>query len=98
MIKRIVKMTFQADKVDDFVAIFSAKKKRIRSSPGCHHLALLRDINQANIFFTYSYWEDEVALNNYRHSPLFKSTWADTKILFADKPAAWSVEVVAVEA
>lgn len=87
-------MTFQADKVDDFVAIFSAKKKKIRSSPGCHHLELLRDIKHTNIFFTYSFWENEESLNAYRHSALFKATWADTKILFADKPVAWSVEVV----
>lgn len=97
MIKRIVKMTFQADKVDTFVGIFMEKKKHIRHFPGCHHLELFRDVKQTEIFFTYSYWDNEAALNAYRHSDLFRSTWADTKALFADKPQAWSVEVVAVE-
>ena len=97
MIKRIVKMTFHEDKVDDFLNIFLSKKKLIRDSPGCLHLELLRDIKDTNIFFTYSFWEQESDLHAYRYSDLFKKTWADTKVLFADKPAAWSVEVMAVE-
>lgn len=96
MIKRIVKMTFQTDQVDTFIDIFTEKKQHIRSFPGCHHLELFRDINRPEIFFTYSYWEDEDALNAYRYSDLFQSTWADTKALFGDKPQAWSVEVLAV--
>ncbi len=43
--------------------------------------------------FTYSYWESEAHLNTYRHSDLFRETWAKTKVLFADKPEAWSIEV-----
>ncbi len=96
MIKRIVKMTFQADKVDTFLAIFEEKKSYIRHFPGCHHLELFQDINRPAILFTYSYWDDEAALNAYRYSDLFAGTWADTKALFADKPAAWSVQVVSV--
>lgn len=90
-------MTFQTDKVDTFLGIFTEKKQYIRQFPGCHHLELFRDINRPEIFFTYSYWEDENALNAYRYSDLFQGTWADTKALFADKPEAWSVEVLAVE-
>lgn len=89
-------MTFQVDKVDEFLAIFDEKKRDIRHFPGCHHVELLRDIHRPEVFFTYSYWENEAALNAYRHSKLFTATWAMTKTLFAAKPAAWSVEVVAV--
>jgi heme-degrading monooxygenase HmoA len=39
---------------------------------------------------TFSLWESEEALNNYRHSELFSVTWAKTKILFADRPVAFS--------
>ena len=91
-------MTFQTDKVDTFMDIFMEKKQHIRSFPGCQHLELFRDINQPEIFFTYSYWEDEAALNAYRYSDLFKGTWASTKALFADKPEAWSVEALVVVA
>ncbi len=43
------------------------------------------------IFFTYSYWETEDDLENYRQSALFDEVWTFTKKLFNDKPEAWSV-------
>ena len=95
MIKRIVKLTFQPDKTDEFLDIFHSSKEKIRHFEGCHHLELWRAKNQSNIFFTYSYWADETALNNYRYSDLFKQTWQKTKLLFEDKPQAWSVELLA---
>ena len=91
MIIRIVKMTFVPEKVDDFLEIFNASKLLIRNFEGCSHLELLNDINQPNIFFTYSYWQEEISLNNYRESELFAGVWAKTKILFNAKPEAWSV-------
>jgi heme-degrading monooxygenase HmoA len=48
------------------------------------------------VLFTYSLWESEADLNAYRHSELFEDTWKHTKALFADKPAAWSVDTVVV--
>lgn len=96
MIKRIVKLTFQEDKTEDFVAIFQATKDKISAVDGCHHLEFWRATQHPNIFFTYSYWESETHLNAYRHSDLFQATWKKTKVLFADKPEAWSVAVVAL--
>ena len=93
MIRRIVKMTFQEDQVSTFQAIFAESKEKIRAFPGCEHLELLRCTKPANIFFTYSYWQDEERLNAYRHSELFQKTWAKTKVLFSDKPEAWSTEL-----
>lgn len=93
MIRRIVKMTFQPDKTAEFQAIFEASKSKIRSSPGCQHLDLLRCKNPDNIFFTYSFWDNEESLNAYRHSELFAKTWSKTKALFADRPEAWSTEL-----
>lgn len=84
-------MTFQEDKVNDFTQVFEETKQRIRNFPGCQHLELWRT---DNIFFTYSIWEDEAALNHYRYSDLFKTTWARTKVLFAAKAEAWSVEML----
>ena len=48
--------------------------------------------NNPEIFFTYSYWNDEQDLENYRKSELFKTVWAKTKMFFNDKPLAWSVD------
>lgn len=94
MIKRIVKLSFRADELDAFRAIFEESKAKIRAFEGCHHVELLQGIQPNNIFFTFSIWESEAALNEYRHSELFKKTWAKTKALFSDKPEAWSVDFI----
>ncbi len=94
MIKRIVKLTFKTSEIENFKAIFEAKKSKIRGFEGCEHLELWQDINQPNVFFTYSFWRDVSDLEKYRHSDLFKSTWKATKVLFDDKPMAWSISEV----
>ncbi len=92
MIIRIVKMTFEPEQVPQFLEVFNESKELIREQSGCSHLELLRDKNSPNVFFTYSYWDDETDLQNYRNSTLFKEVWAKTKILFAAKAEAWSLE------
>ncbi|MEO1411163.1 MAG: antibiotic biosynthesis monooxygenase family protein [Bacteroidota bacterium] len=93
MIKRIVKMTFQAEAVETFLRLFAERQAAIRAFPGCEHLELWRDQNDPHRFFTYSFWQHPDDLETYRHSELFRDTWAQTKILFAAKPEAWSVTV-----
>ncbi|MEM9821330.1 MAG: antibiotic biosynthesis monooxygenase family protein [Bacteroidota bacterium] len=93
MIKRIVKLTFAIEKVPQFLAIFEQSRLNIRRFPGCNYLEVWRDKDQPNVFFTYSFWENEAALDKYRHSALFRETWQQTKKLFADKPMAWTVEM-----
>lgn len=92
MIIRIVKMTFEPEKVNEFLETFNASKLLIRNFDGCSYLELLNDIDQPNIYFTYSYWRSEIELNNYRNSELFNKVWANTKILFSAKPEAWSLK------
>ena len=92
MFVRIVKMSFNPLKVDEFLANFEAKKRLIREFEGCEFLELYRDKHHTNVFFPYSYWDSEEYLENYRQSDLFKSVWAKTKPLFNDKPEAWSVD------
>ena len=93
MIIRIVKMNFRPELVSQFEAVFEERKAQIAGFEGCTKLQLLRGIGEMdNVFFTYSYWESEQALDNYRHSDFFKDTWSKTKALFASKAEAWSVE------
>jgi quinol monooxygenase YgiN len=95
MIKRIVKMTFREEATQTFLDdVFEKSKDRIRASPGCRHMELLRQIGQPNVLFTLSIWDNEAALEAYRQSELFQTTWAKTKILFAEKAEAWSLEVM----
>ncbi|MBS1622472.1 MAG: antibiotic biosynthesis monooxygenase [Bacteroidetes bacterium] len=89
---RIVKMTFRPEAVTEFQKIFDERKERIAAAPGCASVELLHD--DGCIFFTYSVWEDEVALETYRSSELFNSTWAMVKPLFAARAEAWSVRKV----
>jgi heme-degrading monooxygenase HmoA len=92
MFVRIVKMSFHTKHVSKFLAVFEDKKQLIRGSNGCKLLELYQDKTNPEIFFTYSYWESEQDLENYRNSELFKNVWAKTKALFNDNPAAWSVD------
>ena len=87
-------MSFDDKNVNAFLNNFHENKEKIRAVNGCHLLELLRDKDNPNIFFTYSYWEDQSDLENYRQSELFKSVWAKTKVLFNEKPQAWSVDKV----
>ncbi|HET6243080.1 MAG TPA: antibiotic biosynthesis monooxygenase family protein [Bacteroidia bacterium] len=84
-------MTFETGKEGDFLNVFNNSSEKIRSFNGCEFLELLRDVNQTNIFFTHSIWKSEKHLEKYRNSFLFKETWASTKVLFSDKPQAWSL-------
>ena len=72
--------------------MFEEKKTLIRASKGCSLLELYQDKTNPEIFFTYSYWEQEKDLENYKNSLLFKDVWAKTKSFFNDKPLAWSVD------
>lgn|SRR5690606_39275857 len=89
---RIVKLHFKREHIPAFIQLFEERKERIASFPGCNKVSLLQDKNNEQIFFTYSYWEDDAALENYRTSLFFKETWQLTKALFEEKAAAWSVE------
>lgn len=94
MFVRIVKMGFDPEKIEAFLENFDKNKDKIRGFEGCLFLELYRDKNNTQQFFTYSYWKDEQALENYRHSELFQKLWAETKVWFNQKPEAWSVDKV----
>jgi len=94
MIIRIVKMVFREEEIEAFQLLFEERKDLIRNFEGCTHLELWQDKTHPNTFFTYSWWDSEEHLNNYRNSHFFDDTWTLTKQKFAAKPEAWSVERV----
>ena len=94
MIVRIVKMSFHEDKISIFLDNFEIIKKKIRNAPGNRLLELYQDKTNKSVFFTYSYWETEQDLENFRNSELFFEIWTTTKKLFNNKPEAWSVDKV----
>ena len=92
MLVRIVKMSFHEEHIPAFLENFELMKEKIRNSPGNRFLELYQDKYDPRIFFTYSYWESEEDLENYRRSELFYDVWTFTKKLFNAKPEAWSVD------
>ncbi len=87
-------MTLAPENRDKFVEIFNENKSVIRNFPGCNHLELMQDIDNQNVFITYSYWDTADDLENYRNSNLFKGIWRLTKPLFSKKTIAHSVKKV----
>lgn len=93
MLVRIVRMTFDSDTLGPFLRQFDDTAPEIRAFPGCRHLELWRDRDARHVCTTYSHWENARALEEYRESPLFRSTWATVKPLFSDRPRAYSYEI-----
>ncbi|PQJ78043.1 putative quinol monooxygenase [Polaribacter porphyrae] len=92
MFVRIVKMSFHSNHIQEFEQMFDEKKEQIRNTEGCQLLELYQDKINPEIFFTYSFWNTEQDLENYRNSDFFKTTWQQTKGYFNNKPEAWSVD------
>jgi heme-degrading monooxygenase HmoA len=85
-------MSFHKENIPAFMENFELMKNHIRNAPGNRFLELYQDKKNPCILFTYSYWETESDLENYRNSALFDEVWTFTKKLFNDKPEAWSVD------
>ncbi|MFN5371434.1 MAG: putative quinol monooxygenase [Bacteroidia bacterium] len=94
MLIRMVHMHFASEHVHEFLTVFEKSKELIRAFPGCMHLELLREKDDACSLTTYSHWENADALEAYRQSELFAKTWAATKVLFDKAPRAMSYERV----
>lgn len=94
MLIRIVKLTFKKENIASFEQIFERTKDQIRAFSGCKLLELYRDKDNPSIFFTYSHWNSEEDLENYRRSAFFKKVWASTRKLFSAKAEAWSVDPI----
>lgn len=92
MITRIVKLQFQEDRIADFLTFFDTIKHKVNTFPGCYGMKLYQDINEPTTVMTYSHWESQEALDNYRHSETFGAVWPTIKPWFDAKPEAWSVE------
>ena len=89
-------MTFREDKTEDFLEIFRNSCSKIRGMAGCTHLELLQDVNDPNVYSTYSIWHSEDDLNNYRKSELFGKVWKETKALFEAPAVAQSYKKAVV--
>lgn len=93
MLVRIVRLTIDPEELDTFLEAFDTAAPRIRQFPGCNHLELWQALNPPNVCTTCSHWSDSEALEAYRNSELFRSTWTIVKPLFTAPPEAHSYTV-----
>jgi quinol monooxygenase YgiN len=96
-IQRIVKMTFQPAHSAEFEEYFYQIKAQVANQPGCSSVRLLKDLSNNGVYFTYSIWDNQESLNAYRDTPLFGQVWPKVKAWFAEKPEAWSTEILVEE-
>jgi (4S)-4-hydroxy-5-phosphonooxypentane-2,3-dione isomerase len=90
MMIRLVKMTVPPGRAEEFERLYATVRERVLSAPGCRKLELYRDLRDSGIFFTWSLWDDEPALEAYRKSEIYRSVWPKLKAFFSSKAEAWS--------
>jgi quinol monooxygenase YgiN len=91
MIRRIVRLEFHPEKIGEFMTFFNANRKTIAAFPGVISLDFYKDASLDNVYYTFSIWESEEALELYRDSEIFKSLWGFAKQRFSGKPLAYSL-------
>lgn len=91
MVRRIVRLEFDPERVTEFTEFFAKNRPTIASFPGCVSLDLFKDAALPNVYYTFSLWESEAALEAYRHSDTFRLLWSFAKARFAGKPLAYSL-------
>lgn len=95
MLHRIVKLTFREEHCEEFESLFETIKERIAGQEGCQGVKLLKDYEQKGVYFTFSHWDNQQALDQYRSTDLFGEVWPKVKAWMSDKPQAWSTEELA---
>lgn len=94
MLTRLVRMRFQPDRVDAFLALYAVMRPKIVSQPGCRSVQLVREIDDPAAFATWSVWESAAALEAYRTSAFFRQYWPQVRALFRQPAEAVSFELV----
>ncbi|MBL7765501.1 MAG: antibiotic biosynthesis monooxygenase [Chitinophagaceae bacterium] len=89
---RVVRLCFKQEHIADFKSLFESRKENIRHFNGCRYLELWQDKQDARVFYTYSIWDEESHLEDYRVSELFQDTWGTVKQWFDAAPQAFSAD------
>lgn len=92
MITRIVKMNVNELDIEKFKLLVQPYQSKILAFKGCVQVDIMRDKKNRTQFFSYSIWESEEALENYRNSKMFREIWAEIKKLLSSPTIAWTVE------
>jgi quinol monooxygenase YgiN len=92
---RIVRLAFAIEKRDDFIKVFKKHQLSMKDRfEGCLSLEAFEDKKHPGVFFTFSVWKEEAALEKYRSSEYFREIWSTIKPWFSEKAQAWSLDKI----
>jgi heme-degrading monooxygenase HmoA len=91
MITRIIKLTVNIAP-EDFLKYMESIKSDFDDFEGCKQLEVLRGKIDGDVFFIYTTWEKNVALNIFRRSDFNKKFWKKLLDVSQSRPQVWSVE------
>lgn len=94
MIVRLVSLSFKPGKLEEFKRLYEGVVQQIRAYPGCLFVQLVADTEGQGDCYTISHWRSQESLDDYRHSPLFRSVWPRIKELLREKPWAQSCTIL----
>jgi quinol monooxygenase YgiN len=92
---RIVRLSFEEDKRQDFTKVFKKHQQSMKENfSECISLEAFEDKKQPGLFFTFSVWQEPASLEKYRDSEYFREIWGTIKPWFNEKAQAWSLDKV----
>jgi len=94
MMYRIVRLQFLPEHCQAFLTVFEDRRARVVGFNGCRSLKLMNDAQNSCVFYTFSCWESEAALEAYRTSEVFQTLWYVIKPWFSEKAQAWSMNPI----
>lgn len=92
MILRIVKIKIDEVKIDTFKLFMKNLRNEKLRLKGCLHFDYFHEKKNKNIYYTYTIWENEKHLNQYKKSELFKKVISTLNSLSIEEPRAWTIE------
>jgi len=88
MLALVVEFRITPAKVDAFDAAIRANARAsVEREPGCRQFDVLRDPDDASLFFLYELYDDEAAIQAHLQSPHFlqmsdaTASWVDAKVV-----------------
>lgn len=91
MITRIIKLATK-DTPEDFMEYMNEVIPEFSAMEGCQQVEVLRGKINEHIFFIYTIWKNNTALNKFRHSEFNQVFWNKLMEMSESRPQVWSVE------
>ncbi len=94
MILRVVKLKVDPRKMEAFQLFMENLHDEKLRLNGCLHFDFFNERQNPNIFYSYTIWEHEKFLKQYKKTDLFKEVVQTLRELCIDEPQAWTIQNV----